>query len=163
MSKTDEQPISAVKGTGDNQQKREFTPTQWASMGKDKAGWKPATPTEALLTKKQGGASGADVALLNARERYAALFEKQPAANASLEALEGKIAAELAKQNAGDQGDQGKKAKAAKPAPAVATGTLPPADANTGAGDAAGTGGDADASKGAADAAKGLGSQTEQA
>jgi hypothetical protein len=95
-----EQPITAVKKVGGVDTSREFTPTQWANMGKDKAGWKPAKPAEALLTKKQDGAPGADVALLSARQRYAALFDKQPAANATVEALEKKIEAELAKQNA---------------------------------------------------------------
>jgi len=152
MSTTTDQPISAVKKVNSKEEKREFSPTQWAAMGKDKAGWKAAKPAEALLTDTGDKGKGADVALLNARERYAALFDKQPAPNIKLETLEAKIADELKRQNEGGDGSQKKSSAPAAPAANVPTTPVNP-EGNTG---------DANTGKAAADANKGTDSQTEQ-
>jgi hypothetical protein len=105
---------------------RDFTGTQWDAMGKDKGGWEVAKPSEATKgSNKPGGVApdaettAAEAALLNARERYEALFERKPHHSKGLASLEADIAAELKKQNEGNP-----------PAPAAgATGTANPAPA----------------------------------
>jgi hypothetical protein len=139
MEETKPEIVNAYKGEGKSRETREFTKTQWDNMSRDKAGWRPTAPEETAKPEGLNDGTGEEARLLEARERYEALFGRKPHPNTKIETLETQNAAELKRQNEQGNGADGKpKEPANNSGGGVPDGTKP----NLGAGD-----GTADADK----------------